>query len=148
VRSRLPYSGADRPGSSGFPLFAYLFLATASDGVLDAMTNDGLGVAYFSPFDNRRYFLPWPPILAGRANHTWRYRMSKQIAEKSCAQWHAGSGISMCLNSQASLSLVMIASLRDISIPSGVKSNFAQNKKFKNAALRFADTSQAKSMRL
>jgi len=59
------------------------------------MTNGGLGVAYFSPFDNRRYFLPWPPILAGRANQTWRYRMSKQIAEKSCAQWHAGSGISM-----------------------------------------------------
>lgn len=45
------------------PLFAYLFLATASHGVLDAMTNGGLGVAFFSPFDNRRYFLPWRPIL-------------------------------------------------------------------------------------
>jgi inner membrane protein len=30
--------------------------------VLDAMTNGGLGVAFFSPFDNRRYFLPWRPI--------------------------------------------------------------------------------------
>jgi inner membrane protein len=30
-----------------------LFLATASHGVLDAMTNGGLGVAFFSPFDNR-----------------------------------------------------------------------------------------------
>jgi len=37
-----------------FCLFAYLFLATASHGVLDAMTNGGLGVAFFSPFDNRR----------------------------------------------------------------------------------------------
>lgn len=46
-----------------FALFAYLFLATASHGVLDAMTNGGLGVAFFSPFDNRRYFLPWRPIL-------------------------------------------------------------------------------------
>jgi inner membrane protein len=45
-----------------FPLFAYLFLATASHGVLDAMTNGGLGVAFFSPFDNPRYFLPWRPI--------------------------------------------------------------------------------------
>jgi len=45
-----------------FLLFAYLFLATASHGVLDAMTNGGLGVAFFSPFDNRRYFLPWRPI--------------------------------------------------------------------------------------
>jgi len=26
------------------------------------MTNGGLGVAFFSPFDNSRYFLPWRPI--------------------------------------------------------------------------------------
>jgi len=44
-------------------LFFYIFLATASHGLLDAMTNGGLGVAFFSPFDNSRYFLPWRPIL-------------------------------------------------------------------------------------
>jgi inner membrane protein len=44
-------------------LIGYLFLATASHGVLDAMTNGGIGVAFFSPFDNARYFLPWRPIL-------------------------------------------------------------------------------------
>jgi inner membrane protein len=44
-------------------LFFYLFLVTASHGLLDAMTNGGLGVAFFSPVDNRRYFLPWRPIL-------------------------------------------------------------------------------------
>ena len=43
-------------------LFASLFLATASHRVLDAMTNGGLGVAFFSPFENSRYFLPWRPI--------------------------------------------------------------------------------------
>jgi inner membrane protein len=43
-------------------LFVYISLATASHGLLDAMTNGGLGVAFFSPFDNRRYFLPWRPI--------------------------------------------------------------------------------------
>jgi len=43
-------------------LFAYLFIATASHGILDAMTDGGLGVAFFSPFENRRYFLPWAPI--------------------------------------------------------------------------------------
>jgi len=43
-------------------LFAYLFVTTASHGLLDAMTNGGLGVAFFSPFDTRRYFLPWRPI--------------------------------------------------------------------------------------
>jgi len=40
----------------------YLFLVTAAHGVLDAMTNGGLGVAFFSPFDTRRYFLPWRPL--------------------------------------------------------------------------------------
>ncbi|HEV2396630.1 MAG TPA: metal-dependent hydrolase [Candidatus Sulfotelmatobacter sp.] len=47
---------------SSFALFSYLFLATASHGLLDAMTNGGLGVAFFSPFSNRRYFFPWRPI--------------------------------------------------------------------------------------
>ena len=54
-----------RHGVSGIgrlALFAYLFLATASHGVLDAMTDGGLGVAFFSPFDTKRYFLPWRPI--------------------------------------------------------------------------------------
>jgi inner membrane protein len=54
-----------RRGATGigqFALFGYLFLATASHGVLDAMMDGGLGVAFFSPFDNTRYFLPWQPI--------------------------------------------------------------------------------------
>ena len=50
------------PELGRLPLFLYLFLATASHGVLDAMTNGGLGVAFFSPFDTSRYFLPWRPI--------------------------------------------------------------------------------------
>lgn len=36
--------------------------ATASHGVLDAMTDGGLGVAFLSPFDQTRYFLPWRPL--------------------------------------------------------------------------------------
>jgi inner membrane protein len=47
------------PGLSRFALWAYFFLASASHGLLDAMTDGGLGVAFFSPFDNTRYFLPW-----------------------------------------------------------------------------------------
>ena len=39
------------------------FLITASHGALDAMTNGGLGIAFFSPFDTTRYFLPWRPVL-------------------------------------------------------------------------------------
>jgi inner membrane protein len=40
----------------------FFFLATSSHGLLDAMTNGGLGVAFFAPFDNTRYFFPFRPI--------------------------------------------------------------------------------------
>jgi inner membrane protein len=50
------------PSVSRLYLWTYLFVATASHGVLDAITDGGLGVAFFSPFDNHRYFLPWRPI--------------------------------------------------------------------------------------
>jgi inner membrane protein len=39
-----------------------LFLATASHGVLDAMTNGGRGVAFFSPLLDRRYHFGFRPI--------------------------------------------------------------------------------------
>jgi inner membrane protein len=44
-------------------LWAFFFLATASHGLLDAMTNGGLGVAFFAPFSDARYSLPWRPIV-------------------------------------------------------------------------------------
>lgn len=44
-------------------LFALLAMATASHGVFDAMTNGGLGIAFFAPFDVGRYFLPWRPMV-------------------------------------------------------------------------------------
>jgi inner membrane protein len=44
------------------PILVYLFLCAASHGLLDGMTDGGLGVAYFAPFSNARYFLPWRPI--------------------------------------------------------------------------------------
>ena len=44
-------------------LWLFFFLATASHGVLDAMTNGGLGVAFFAPFSDARYFFPWRPIV-------------------------------------------------------------------------------------
>ena len=50
-------------GSSRAWLWLHLFLATASHGVLDAMTNGGIGVAFFAPFDAGRYYLPWRPIV-------------------------------------------------------------------------------------
>lgn len=45
-----------------FRYFLVFFLAWASHGFLDALTNGGRGVAFLSPFSSKRYFLPWTPI--------------------------------------------------------------------------------------
>jgi inner membrane protein len=45
-------------------LFAFFFLVTASHGFLDSMTDKGMGVGFFMPFDDTRYFMPWRPIYA------------------------------------------------------------------------------------
>jgi len=42
--------------------FLFLFISTISHGILDSMTNGGLGVAFFAPFNNARYFFRWRPI--------------------------------------------------------------------------------------
>ncbi len=57
-------------------VFACIFAATASHGILDAFTNGGRGVAFFAPFDAARYFFPVQPILVSpiglTAFLTWR----------------------------------------------------------------------------
>lgn len=55
------YRGKDMLAMTG--IFLYFFLCTLSHGMLDAMTNGGLGVAFFSPFDATRYFFPVRPVL-------------------------------------------------------------------------------------
>lgn len=42
--------------------FLFFTIATISHALLDALTTGGLGVAFFSPFENSRYFFPWRPI--------------------------------------------------------------------------------------
>ena len=48
---------------SPWKLWLYLFAATASHGLFDALTNGGSGVAFFAPFSSSRYFFPFRPIL-------------------------------------------------------------------------------------
>jgi inner membrane protein len=43
-------------------IFTFIFLCAISHPLLDACTNGGMGIAFFSPFSNRRYFFPWRPI--------------------------------------------------------------------------------------
>jgi len=53
---------ARRFSKQWWALTASFFLSTASHGILDAMTDGGYGIAFFSPFSNTRYFLPWRPL--------------------------------------------------------------------------------------
>jgi inner membrane protein len=50
----------DEPQHSA--VVTFLILSTLSHGLLDMLTNGGLGVALFAPFSNERYFWPWRPI--------------------------------------------------------------------------------------
>ncbi len=56
--------------------FAFTFVSTASHGLLDALTDGGLGVAFFTPISNARCFLPWrvihvSPLSPLRFFSTW-----------------------------------------------------------------------------
>lgn len=44
-------------------VFFVSFISMLSHGFLDACTNGGLGVAFFWPLTNERYFLPWREIV-------------------------------------------------------------------------------------
>jgi len=47
---------------SRLPIAFFLFVVTASHGVLDALTNGGLGIAFLAPFSDQRFFFPVRPI--------------------------------------------------------------------------------------
>src|SRR5690348_14178770 len=48
-------------GVSCWSLLPALAAAAAGHSLLDALTDGGMGVALFAPFDDRRYFFPWRP---------------------------------------------------------------------------------------
>ncbi len=66
------------PGQSLWRLWLFCGAVAASHGLLDALTDGGLGIALLWPFSNERFFAPWTPIpvapigvrmLTGRALH-------------------------------------------------------------------------------
>ncbi len=60
-REFTPFSGSS--GRSSWKLWFFFFFLSSSHGLLDAITNGGSGVAFFSPFDSTRYFFPWRPVM-------------------------------------------------------------------------------------
>lgn len=49
-------------------VWIYLSLCALSHGFLDAMTNGGLGVAFFAPFSEERFFFDYRPIRVSTLN--------------------------------------------------------------------------------
>jgi inner membrane protein len=55
---------------------ALFCLVSVSHGLLDALSNGSIGIAFFSPFDSTRYFFPWQPISMVRMKvflTTWNF---------------------------------------------------------------------------
>ena len=62
VVALLFYRQVPKFSASWWRIAGYFSLVTFSHPFLDAFTNGGLGVAFFSPFDTTRYFFPWRPL--------------------------------------------------------------------------------------
>jgi inner membrane protein len=60
----LAFPAVQRFSKKWWSMLAIFFVVTASHGILDSMTDKGMGVGFFIPFDNTRYFMPWRPIYA------------------------------------------------------------------------------------
>ena len=50
------------PGQTRMRLWLLCATVAVSHGLLDALTDGGLGIALLWPFSNERYFAPWGPI--------------------------------------------------------------------------------------
>lgn len=57
------YFFRDLRGKNYWLYSAHFAFVTASHAILDMMTNGGLGVAIFSPFDLTRYFFDFRPVV-------------------------------------------------------------------------------------
>lgn len=74
-------------GARPIVTFFFLFFSMASHGLLDAATNGGLGIAFFSPFSNHRYFFPWHPIAVVSLSATRFFTLQFKSVMLSEAKW-------------------------------------------------------------
>lgn len=63
-------------------IYFYYSFCMASHGLLDGMTTGGMGIAYFAPFNETRYFLPFrmiqvSPLSASRFFSEWGIEVLK-----------------------------------------------------------------------
>lgn len=75
------------PGLPPWRLWLFLFLATISHGLLDMLTDGGLGVALLVPFDNRRFFFPFQPIEVASFGVAWLFTRRGALVLASELRW-------------------------------------------------------------
>lgn len=75
-----------KKGERTYRRWLFLFICTASHGLLDACTSGGRGVGFFIPFTGERYFFPWRPILVSPLSAAdffsewgWRVLLSEAV---------------------------------------------------------------------
>ena len=72
--------------ANSWQLLGVYTLVMVSHGLLDMLTNGGLGVALFSPFENSRYFFPWHSIMVSPIGlHGWSWDRIRAIASNELA---------------------------------------------------------------
>jgi inner membrane protein len=79
-----------RQGVPGLPpekMWVFLFLATISHSLLDALTDGGAGVALLAPFDNRRFFFPWRPIRVANFGVRWLFTRRGTVVLTNESKW-------------------------------------------------------------
>jgi inner membrane protein len=79
-----------RHGAPGMPplrIALFLFLATISHSLLDALTDGGAGVALLAPFDNRRFFFPYRPIRVSNFGVLWLFSRRGAVVLWSEIRW-------------------------------------------------------------
>ena len=100
LRAALPRTARPPFASSA----ALLALATASHGFFDALTNRGLGVTFFWPLDETRWFLPWRPIAVSPLGVSRFFSARGAEVLASEAVWVGLPGLTLWLASRVSRS--------------------------------------------
>jgi inner membrane protein len=72
---------------TGKQVWLFLFLAMALHGALDALTNGGPGIAFFSPFSARRYFFPFRPLEVSPLSVTGFFTARGLVILRSEVPW-------------------------------------------------------------
>lgn len=78
-------------------VFVFIMLCTASHGLLDMLTNGGLGVAFFWPFSSERHFFPYQVVQVSPISLSKVFSPAMLQVFKSEALWLWTLAASMAL---------------------------------------------------